>query len=300
MIKATVAGLDRDTHTARCVTDAGATIDAAWLGAPPPPTATVMLEEHGRSWVVIGTVGDVRTMLVDDFLAVTTHASGAVGDTVWSGKEQNGGTLIGSASPPAPTQGAVRLTGDYQAAAVSYSRIRKKDALGVVPADAAVWTAARVAVNDQVLAGTGGIAEIGWSTNAYIDSSTSNEPGIWWTVSGAAVFLSAQRSSGWTYDFVALDWAADEYHWVDMVHVGGAFAALWIDGTLVLSLSQWEQGGGFGGVVDIPTDTDSGVTPFARLRCDNASNEGYLDIDRIEAHLITPATENVTLLDVSD
>jgi len=298
MIKATVAGLDRDTHTARCVTDDGATIDAAWLGSPPPPSATVMLEDVGRSWVVVGTVGDVRTLLVDDFLAVHTHAAGTVGDAVWSPKEVNGGTVTSAdADPPPPTAGAARLTADYQAAATSYSRIRKRDQHLVASPDHAVWTAARVAVNDQVLAGTGGISEIGWATNAYIDSNTSNEEGIWWTVSGAALFASAQRSTGWTYDYTDIDWTADEYHWLDLVFVGGGFVAVWVDGTLTLTLSQWEEGGGFGGVVDIPTDTDAGMTLFARQRCASASNEGRLDIDRIEAHLITPATDNVALLD---
>lgn len=299
MIKATVAGLDRTTHTARCVTDDGGIIDAAWLGAPPPPTATVLLTEVGRSWVVTGTVGDVRRVLTDDFTAVHTHASGAVGDTVWSLKELNVANVTSAADdPPVGVVGAVRLQADYSAG-VSYARIRKRDHHVRASADFALWMHARVAVDAAFLANSG-LLEFGFGTSDYVDNRTITEEAAAAVISATAIQALSQRSSGQAVTDHSWTATAGTYYDVDLVVVGGGFVAVWLDGDLVGALTQWDAGtlGGAGGIADIPSDTDDAMTIFALCRNGTAATPMIAaDIDLITVDVLSPAPENITRLD---
>lgn len=273
-----VIAVDRDytdvngtrTGQVRARLQSGVEIEACYAGTPPWPLATALFDGPGE-WFCLGPIGDKRVAFADDFNYYTAGTP-LIGNTGWTAGGDAGGSL---STPNNPTDGngVLRLT-NTTAAGNGYF-IRKTLAMVTLASDRCYWMSARVRPSAALNGFYVGLAD----TATMTGGSGSARAGVFAILldeaSGTSNVLYTRK--GGTLTTVSTgEYAADDtWTWVDVMVVGGQWAAMWVDGS-----GPWVND------TAVPGTGEDSVTPF--ISCQNIAASTSLDVDYVELSMVTP------------
>lgn len=275
--KGTVLGIDRPNRLVRfALADdpenriARPALEAAYLGDPPWPMSTALFA-NGPAYVCLGPVGDRRLIFHDDFCGDASP----FGDTDWA--VSGTGSVSYRQVAGDGQAGVIDLNGTTSGA--SY-RIRKHLRAVQFGNDRALWFSARVAFDAALLAAHEAV--IGFGTSNVVTSSArgATDAGVYvyftWDPASANTF-GLYCEKGTSSGIIATGEAitASQYYWLDVLVVGGSWAALWVDGA-----GPWLVES------NVPSTTQDATTPFAAVH-PNSSTAIVMSIDQFRAELVS-------------
>lgn len=254
------------TGQVRALLQSGAEIEACYAGVPPWPLSTALFDGPGE-WFCLGAVGDRRLVLHDDFLA---EDSTDVGDTNW--RTSGTGSLSFASAPDVGVAGAAELNLTSASSPTNF-RMRKKLQTLKLGSAPAVWMTARVKGGPNVVSNGGLLVGLGGSG---VITGASTDVGVGYAT-GAGLQVLGNYNSGSNFVVTGEPFAADTWYWVDLVAVGGAWSAVWIDGS-----GPWVNDEG------MPDSSSGGVTPFFQVQALTGTTSMTASIDLMRIELVGP------------
>lgn len=227
------------TGQVRALLQSGVEIEACYAGTPPWPLATALFDGPGE-WFCLGPIGDRRQVLHDDFMFV---GASSVGDTEWV----EGGTgSLSAATDPSDGAGVVMLS---PTTITDRYWIRKRDRSVTLGDDRPFWMSARVRLTSpaDVAVGLADANRVSGGAAASTDSLVA--VGLSTTFGSCDLQTVAGTSS--TSVPTGESSPSAEWIWVDLMVVGGLWAAMWIDGS-----GPWVS------TENVPSTSTRAVTPF--------------------------------------
>lgn len=271
LVRGTVLGIDRENGTVRAEI-AGVVVPAApYLGEPPWPLSSCWFF-NAPAYTCLGPIGNRRVAFADDFNFYTAGTP-LIGGTGWSAGGAAGGSL---STPNNPTDGngVLRLTNTTVA---SPYFIRKTRQLVTLADTRCYWMSARVRASSSSAGIAVGLADTNAMNGGAAASTDAAAYALFagWSSPQLSLFVAA----GTSQDSVSVgtEIASDTWVWIDVMVVGGQWAAVWADGSGPWVLST-----------PIPSTSQDSVTPFVSVTNQGASTT--LDVDYASLALVDLAT----------
>lgn len=278
-----VLGVDRDyvdvngtrTGLVRALLQTGEEVEACYAGVPPWPLATALFDGPGE-WFCLGPIGDRRLVAHDDFLfGRTAGGAEATGEGGWY-STTSGSVTAGWLTDP--TGGAA---GVYRAALAGggsqLHRLNKLDRQVTLDSDIAWHLSARVRY-DNAADGliTVGLADMGAHPIDFGGAASTDAVALITLGPVGQTYLTTAKGTGQTDLSIPEEPAADTWTWLDLVVVGGQWAAGWAGGS-----GPWVV------ETNVPDTSVRAVTPvfMARNPGQGATN---VDIDCISLAAVSP------------
>lgn len=234
---ALITGIDRTNRLVGAILDDGFSqwlpAGFAYFGEPPAPLSRAWFTEIASGvHVCVGSVGDARIVLHDDFTIVFVPALGFVAnDTQWVARA-TGGTFAQDTSV-ADKQGAMLMTTN----AVLFAAVgMSKDTSAINPptAPAALWWSGRFRAGATIttMAARAGLGESGvWAFAALGGATTASVFVDYNTATSANWLLQTATTAAATATNTGIPVVGAQWYWFDVVYVPGLWATCWIDGS---------------------------------------------------------------------